>query len=211
MSKQTIRPNDFLVVIDVQNDFCPGGTFAIPEADRIVPVLNQLGARFAHVVLAQDWHPENHISFASNHPGAQPWDRVSTPYGEQFVFVDHCVQNTHGAEFHPGLQLSHAEAVIRKGFDSQLDSNSAFIGNDEKTPTGLHGYLRARGCGRVFLAGLALDGCVWKSAEHAKDLGYEVFVVTDASQAIDIEGSKCRALDSMTGKGVHLIDSDAIA
>ena len=148
---------DVLLVIDVQNDFCPGGALAVGDGDAVVPLVNRLGRRFAHVVQTQDWHPPRHGSFASTHPGRRPFDTVTMPYGAQTLWPDHCVQGTAGADFHPGLDLPHAELILRKGFRPAVDSYSAFFENDRTTPTGLAGYLRERGLKRVFLAGLATD------------------------------------------------------
>ncbi len=184
-----IADRDILLVVDVQNDFCPGGKLAVPAGDEVVALVNRLGARFQHVVLTQDWHPPGHRSFASSHPGRQPYETVAFPYGPQVLWPDHCVQGTPGAEFHPGLRIAHAELVIRKGYRRDIDSYSAFYENDHKTPTGLAGYLRERGFGRVFLAGLALDFCVRFSAEDAHRCGFAVVVVEDACRGIDVGGS----------------------
>lgn len=171
-------------MIDVQNDFCPGGPFGIPGANEIIPVLNEVGAKFNHVVLVQDWHPPDHCSFASQHPGLRPFDEVQTPHGAERVYVDHCVRNTPGAEFHAGLDIPHTELVLRKGVLQHVDSNSAFIANDQRTPTGLEGYLKAHGCRHVYVAGLAFDGCVRRTADHGHQLGFEVSVIVDASAGI---------------------------
>ncbi|HZU11184.1 MAG TPA: bifunctional nicotinamidase/pyrazinamidase, partial [Pseudacidobacterium sp.] len=152
--------HDVLLIIDVQNDFCPGGALAVPHGDEIVPVINQLAQQFAHVILTQDWHPKGHLSFASRHPGKSPFDVVEVSYGPQTLWPDHCIQASRGAEFHPDLKVPHAELVLRKGFRPEIDSYSAFQENDRKTKTGLEGYLRERGFQRVFLAGLAYDYCV---------------------------------------------------
>ncbi|MBA2401249.1 MAG: bifunctional nicotinamidase/pyrazinamidase, partial [Bradyrhizobium sp.] len=157
-----IRPgnNDLLLIIDVQNDFCPGGTLAVADGDAVVPVINRLAERFDHVVLTQDWHPSGHSSFVTSHPGAKPFESVAMPYGQQTLWPDHCLQGTAGAAFHPELAIDRAELIIRKGFRPEIDSYSAFFENDRRTPTGLAGYLRDRGLQRVFLAGLATDFCV---------------------------------------------------
>jgi nicotinamidase/pyrazinamidase len=180
---------DVLLVVDVQNDFCPGGTLAVPQGDEVVDLVNRLGVRFQHVVLTQDWHPSGHRSFASANPGRQPYETVAFPYGPQVLWPEHCVQGTPGAQFHGALQLPHAELVLRKGYRRAIDSYSAFYENDHTTPTGLAGYLRERGLGRVFLAGLALDFCVRYSAEDAQRCGFAVIVVEDACRAIDVAGS----------------------
>jgi len=180
---------DVLLVVDVQNDFCPGGTLAVPRGDEVVDLVNRLGVRFQHVVLTQDWHPSGHRSFASANPGRQPYETVAFPYGPQVLWPEHCVQGTPGAQFHGALQLPHAELVLRKGYRRAIDSYSAFYENDHTTPTGLAGYLRERGLGRVFLAGLALDFCVRYSAEDAQRCGFAVIVVEDACRAIDVAGS----------------------
>ena len=184
-----IAEADVLLVIDVQNDFCPGGRLAVPRGNGVVPLVNLLGKLFQHVVLTQDWHPSGHRSFASAHPGRQPYETVSFAYGPQVLWPDHCVQGTPGAQFHAGLQIPHAELVLRKGYRRDIDSYSAFCENDHKTPTGLAGYLRERGLTRVFLAGLALDFCVRYSAEDAHRCGFEVIVVEEACRGIDVGGS----------------------
>jgi nicotinamidase/pyrazinamidase len=191
----TLRPTstDALLVIDMQNDFCPGGALAVPGGDEIVPLINQLGARFEHVLLTQDWHPAGHISFASSHPGRAAFeiidDRAIVPYGSQTLWPDHCLQNTPDAALHPALDLPHAELVLRKGFRRDIDSYSAFRENDRSTPTGLAGYLRERGLQRLFLAGLAFDFCVRYSALDAVDLDFECIVLEDACRAVDLPNS----------------------
>lgn len=184
-----IADTDVLLVVDVQNDFCPGGNLAVPAGDAVVPLVNQLGNKFQHVVLTQDWHPPGHRSFASANPGRQPFETVAFPYGPQVLWPDHCVQGTPGAQFHSGLQIPHAELIIRKGYRRDIDSYSAFYENDHKTPTGLAGYLRERGFARVYLAGLALDFCVRYSAEDAHRCGFAAVVVEDACRGIDVGGS----------------------
>src|ERR1700728_3425751 len=176
-----IRPDDdLLLIIDVQNDFCPGGALAVTDGDAVVPVINRLAERFDHVVLTQDWHPAGHSSFATSHPGYAVFEAIDMPYGRQTLWPDHCVQGTSGAAFHPQLETDRAELVIRKGFRPTIDSYSAFYENDRRTPTGLAGYLRERGLTRVFLAGLAFDFCVRYSAEDAQREGFAVFVIEDA-------------------------------
>lgn len=199
--------SDVLIVIDVQNDFCPGGALAVPEGDAIVPLVNRLAARFAHVVLTQDWHPPGHGSFASSHPGHAPFETVDMAYGAQTLWPDHCIQGTPGAEFLEDLEATRAELIIRKGFRREIDSYSAFFENDRATPTGLTGYLRTRGFARVFLAGLATDFCVHFSAVDAAREGFACVVIEDACRAIDLEGSLAAARGAMAEAGVALIDS----
>jgi nicotinamidase/pyrazinamidase len=187
--RMTIGNRDILVAVDVQNDFCPSGRLAVPHGDEVVPLINQLAARFEHVVLTQDWHPRDHRSFASAHPGKKAFEIIEVSYGLQILWPDHCVQGTQGAEFHENLQISHAELILRKGYHRDIDSYSAFYENDRKTRTGLTGYLRERGFNRVFLAGLALDFCVRYSADDAHRDGFDVVVVEDACRAIDVDGS----------------------
>jgi nicotinamidase/pyrazinamidase len=193
-----------LVVIDVQNDFCPGGALAVPDGDAVVPVVNALMQRFEHVVLTQDWHPPQHRSFASAHPGKQPFETTDLSYGTQVLWPDHCVQNTTGAAFHRALDLSKAELILRKGFRREIDSYSAFFENDRKTPTGLAGYLRERGLTRVVLAGLATDFCVRYSAEDAAAQGFETVIVEDACRGIDNAGSLQAAYESFARLKVKL-------
>ncbi|PZO75122.1 MAG: bifunctional nicotinamidase/pyrazinamidase [Mesorhizobium amorphae] len=193
-----------LVVIDVQNDFCPGGALAVADGDAVVPVINGLMAAFPHVILTQDWHPAGHKSFASSHPGKAPFESVAMPYGEQTLWPDHCVQGTEGAAFHPTLAWDRAELVLRKGFRPEIDSYSAFFENDRTTPTGLGGYLRERGIGAVTLVGLATDYCVAFSALDARKEGFEVTVRLDACRGIDLGGSVERMLGAMREAGVTL-------
>jgi nicotinamidase/pyrazinamidase len=196
---------DVLLVIDVQNDFCPGGALAVPHGDEIVPAVNRLAAEFAHVVLTQDWHPSGHASFASSHPGRRPFETIELPYGRQILWPDHCVQSTQGAAFHPNLAVPHAELLLRKGFRSAVDSYSAFRENDHRTPTGLAGYLKDRGFHHLTLCGLATDFCVFCSAIDGREAGFEVSVVTSACRGIDVDGSLDHALRSMREAGVPLI------
>ncbi len=207
----TPQPDDVLLIVDLQNDFCPGGALAVPDGDAVVPVVNRIARRFAHVLLTQDWHPPDHRSFASSHPGRQPFETVRSDYGEQVLWPDHCVQGTPGAAFHPGLDVPHAQLVIRKGFRREIDSYSAFRENDKRTRTGLAGYLRERGFRRIVLAGLATDFCVAWSALDARAEGFEAVVVDDACRAIDLDGSLARARESMLAAGVRILDSAAIA
>jgi nicotinamidase-related amidase len=184
-----IGDNDVLLAVDVQNDFCPGGALSVPSGDEVVPAVNRLAARFPHVVLTQDWHPREHQSFASSHPGAKPYQTIEVAYGQQILWPDHCVQGTEGAEFRAEMQVTHAELVLRKGYHRAIDSYSAFYENDRTTHTGLAGYLRERGFKRVFLSGLAFDFCVRYSAEDAKREGFDVIVVEDACRGIDVDDS----------------------
>ena len=193
---------EVLLIVDVQNDFCPGGALAVPRGDEIVPVVNRLACEFAHVILTQDWHPRGHASFASSYPGKQPFDTIEAFYGQQILWPDHCVQGTQGAAFHPGLDVLQAELVIRKGFRSAIDSYSAFRENDHRTPTGLACYLKERGFERITLCGLATDFCVLFSAIDAREAGFEVSVVTSACRGIDADGSLARAMRSMSEAGV---------
>ncbi len=200
-----MRPADqALIVIDVQNDFCPGGALAVAGGDQIIDPINALMGDFATVVLTQDWHPANHASFAANHPGAAPFSLTQMPYGPQILWPTHCVQGTEGAAFHPGLRTDPAQLVIRKGFRPQIDSYSAFFENDKTTPTGLDGYLRSRGVTEITLVGLATDYCVAYSALDAARLGYRVTVVESACRAIDLEGSLAAAIGQMRAAGVQL-------
>ncbi len=199
-----IADNEALIVIDVQNDFCPGGALAVSGGDEIVPLVNRLIERHAHVVLTQDWHPAGHSSFASSHKGKAPFGSIDLAYGTQTLWPDHCVQGTKGAEFHAGLAWTKAELVIRKGFRPAIDSYSAFFENDRKTPTGLAGYLRERGLNRLTLVGLATDYCVAYSALDARRLGFDTKVELAACRAIDLGGSLASALDQMRSAGVDL-------
>jgi nicotinamidase/pyrazinamidase len=201
------KTSDVLLLIDVQNDFCPGGGLAVPEGDAVVPIINRLTARFAHVVLTQDWHPPGHRFFASSHPGRTPFETLEAAYGAQTLWPDHCVQGTPGADFHKDLESDRGELIVRKGFRPEIDSYSAFFENDHKTPTGLTGYLRTRGFERVFLAGLATDFCVHFSAVDAAREGFTVLVIEDACRAIDLDGSLAAAKRAMAEAGVELIDS----
>lgn len=200
-----MRPaTDALIVIDVQNDFCPGGALAVAGGDAIIPRVNALMGQFATVVLTQDWHPASHASFAANHPGRAPFDMVDMPYGAQTLWPVHCVQGTDGAAFHPALRTDPAQLVIRKGFRPAIDSYSAFFENDRTTPTGLDGYLRSRGISAVTLAGLATDFCVAFSALDAARLGYAVTVDLAACRGIDLGGSMAAMLQAMRAAGVVL-------
>ena len=192
-----------LIVVDVQNDFCPGGSLAVVGGDEIVPLVNEFAERFTTVVLTQDWHPAGHSSFASSHPGHQPFETVAMPYGTQVLWPDHCVQGSAGAAFHPGLDLTMAQAVIRKGCRREVDSYSGFVEADRTTPTGLGGYLKERGIARVMVVGLATDFCVNWTAQDAVRQGFETIVIEEACRAIDLDGSLDRAWVEMTALGVR--------
>lgn len=194
--------SDILLIVDVQNDFCLGGALAVPNGDGVVPVINRLAGVFPHMAMTQDWHPGDHRSFASTHPGRQPFETVSLPYGDQILWPDHCVQDSRGADFHAMLDLPRVELIVRKGFRRDIDSYSAFFENDRQTPTGLAGYLRERNIGRVFLCGLATDFCVNFTALDAREAGFEAVVVDAACRAIDLDGSLAAARDAMAGAGV---------
>jgi nicotinamidase/pyrazinamidase len=202
-----MRPaSDALIVIDVQNDFCPGGALAVAGGDEIISRINGLMADFATVVLTQDWHPAAHASFAANHPGAAPFSLTTMPYGPQVLWPTHCVIGTKGAWFHPDLRTDPAQMVIRKGFRPGIDSYSAFFENDHTTATGLEGYLRNRGVTSVTLVGLATDYCVAYSALDAARLGFKATVLEGATRAIDLNGSLAEARDKMRAAGVALED-----
>ena len=201
-----MRPaSQALIVIDVQNDFCPGGALAVARGDEIVPRINGLLGEYAVKVLTQDWHPSDHTSFAANHPGAAPFSTIPMPYGAQVLWPSHCVQGTDGAAFHPALNTDAADLVLRKGFRAAIDSYSAFFDNDRATPTGLEGYLRARGVRDLVLVGLATDFCVAWSALDAARLGFSVTVLEGACRAIDLNGSLAAARDQMVAAGVRLV------
>lgn len=200
-----IRGDDLLLVIDVQNDFCPGGALAVGDGDAVVPVINRLASRFEHIVLTQDWHPQGHSSFATSHPGRAPFETITMPYGAQTLWPDHCIQGTSGAAFHRELDTTPAELIVRKGFRPSVDSYSAFFENDRKTPTGLAGYLRDRGLRRVFLVGLATDYCVNYSAVDARRLGFDTVVIDSACRAIDLGGSLDAAWAGMAAAGVERV------
>lgn len=196
------KENRVLLVVDVQNDFCPNGALAVPGGDELPKIINKLSRRFAHVVLTQDWHPEDHLSFATSHPGEKPFGMIELPYGPQILWPDHCVQDTPGAEFHPELEVHNCEMIIRKGYLREIDSYSAFFENDRTTPTGLAGYLRERGLNRLFVVGLATDFCVAYSALDARRLGFEVTVIEAACRGIDLDGSLDAAWVQMEEAGV---------
>ena len=199
-----------LVVIDVQNDFCPGGALEVPDGDAVVPVINRVAASLPACILAQDWHPPGHLSFASSHEGKAPFETTALPYGEQVLWPDHCVQGTDGAAFHRDLETGGADLVLRKGFRRGIDSYSAFYENDRTTSTGLAGYLRSRGISRLYFAGLATDFCVAYSAIDGAREGFEVAVIEDACRGIDLDGSLDAAWDQMAAANVMRIDSRTI-
>ncbi|MCH9672123.1 MAG: bifunctional nicotinamidase/pyrazinamidase [Gammaproteobacteria bacterium] len=192
-----------LLIIDVQNDFCTGGALAVPDGEQVVDGINRLNAMFSHTILTQDWHPLGHSSFASSYPGKAAFGSVTLPYGEQVLWPDHCVQGSTGAQFHPELDVEHAELVLRKGFRPSIDSYSAFFENDHTTATGLGGYLRTRGFKSIFLAGLATDFCVAYSAIDGVREGFDVTVLEDVCRAIDLDGSLAAAWKDMDAVGVR--------
>ncbi len=199
-----------LLAIDMQNDFLPGGALAVPRGDEVVPIVNRLAAQFANVILTQDWHPANHISFASRHAGRKPFETIELPYGTQVLWPDHCVQGSRGAEFAAALAVAHAQAVIRKGYHAHTDSYSALLEADRVTPTGLAGMLRERGIRRVYCCGLATDFCVAWSALDAQAAGFETFVIEDACRAIDTGGSLAAARRDLAAAGVRMVPADRL-
>lgn len=203
--KQTV-----LIVVDVQNGFTPGGNLAVANADEIIPKINQLAQKFEHIVLTQDWHPDQHISFADNHPNKKPFETIELDYGRQVLWPKHCVQGTHDAEFHPDLNIPTAQLIIRKGCHQNIDSYSAFMEADRKTPTGLNGYLREHQINTVFIVGIATDFCVAWTAIDAAELGFDTYVIEDACKAIDLNGSLQQAWQDMSQKGVHRIEASSI-
>ena len=205
-----ITAQDVLLVIDVQNDFCPGGSLAVADWDAVLGPIRRIAPRFEHIVLTQDWHPAGHSSFASAHPGKIPFETIEVNYGMQTLWPDHCVQGSQGAEFHADLHLTHAELILRKGFRAQIDSYSAFFENDRETPTGLGGYLEERGLTRVFLVGLAYDFCVGYSALDARRLGLEAVILGNACRAIDLGGSVARIEKEFDLAGVRVVKSDEV-
>lgn len=196
---------DALIVVDLQNDFCPGGALAVTGGDEIVPLVNDLIRNTEHVLLTQDWHPAGHSSFASSHAGRQPFETIEMPYGDQTLWPDHCIQGSRGADFHSGLAWAKSELVVRKGFRAGIDSYSAFFENDRVTPTGLAGYLRERGIGAITLVGLATDFCVAYSALDAVRQGFPTTVRLDACRAIDLGGSLDLMIGKMREAGVTLV------
>lgn len=199
-----------LIVVDVQNGFTPGGNLAVTDADQIIPLINQLARQFEMVVLTQDWHPEQHISFADNHENKAPFETIELPYGTQVLWPKHCVQGTADAEFHPALDIPTAQLIIRKGFHPEIDSYSAFMEADRKTPTGLNGYLTEHQIDTVYIVGIATDFCVAWTALDAVQMGFTTYVIEDACKAIDLNGSLQSAWQSMLAQGVQRIQSGAI-
>ncbi|MBI4292887.1 MAG: bifunctional nicotinamidase/pyrazinamidase [Betaproteobacteria bacterium] len=204
------RNTDALLVVDVQNDFMPGGALAVPRGDEVVPIVNRIAATFRDVILTQDWHPRGHVSFASAHAGKKPFETIRLRYGKQVLWSDHCVQATQGAALHRDLSVPHARLLIRKGCDPKVDSYSAFLEADRKTKTGLDGYLASRGIRRVFCAGLATDFCVAWTALDARKFGFQSIVIEDACRAIDVEGSLEAAWKAMRAAGVKRISAEAL-
>lgn len=211
MTPITLADQDVLIVVDVQNDFLPGGPLAVTDGDAVIAPINALAQRFAHVVCTQDWHTPGHVSFASSHPGKAPFETISLPYGEQVLWPDHCVQGSRGAALAEALAVPRAELVIRKGFRPDVDSYSAFTEADRKTTTGLTGYLKARGFTRVFVCGLATDYCVGWTAMDARSAGLEAAVIEEASRAIDVGGSLAAAWAAMDQAGVGRVSTVAFA
>lgn len=207
----TPRSDDLLLVVDMQYDFLPGGKLAVAGGDEIILLINRLGRRFENVAMTQDWHPAGHISFASSHPGSKPFEIMQLPYGPQVLWPDHCVWDTHGAQFSADIELPHTQLVIRKGYHEVVDSYSGFQEADRKTKTGLEGYLRERDFKRLFIAGLATDFCVNWTAVDAATAGFETYVVEDACRAIDTGGSLAAAWADMTAAGVRRIVAGDIA
>ena len=199
-----------LIVVDVQNGFTPGGNLAVANADEIIPNINQLAQKFEHIVLTQDWHPDQHISFADNHPNKKPFETIELDYGRQVLWPKHCVQGTRDAEFHPHLNIPTAQLIIRKGCHQNIDSYSAFMEADRKTPTGLNGYLREHQINTVYIVGIATDFCVAWTAIDAAELGFDTYVIEDACKAIDLNGSLQQAWQDMLQKGVHRIEASSI-
>jgi nicotinamidase/pyrazinamidase len=200
-------PHDLLVVVDVQNDFCPGGALPVPDGDAVIPVIHRIAPRFEHIVLTQDWHPRGHVSFASSHAGRKPFDVIPSPHGPQRLWPDHCVQGTTGAALHPALYLPKAELILRKGFRQTIDSYSALFENDHATPTGLAGYCRERGLNRLFFCGLAFDFCVGFSALDARTAGFDAVVIRNACRSIDTDGSVAAMEVAFAERSVVLIES----
>lgn len=199
-----------LIVVDIQNGFTPKGHLAVANSDQIIPLVNQLAKKFQHVVLTQDWHPANHISFAENHVGKQPFDTIQLDYGTQVLWPSHCVQGTQDAELHPNLNIPHAQLIIRKGWHTEIDSYSAFLEADQKTTTGLAGYLRECGIETVYVVGIATDFCVAWTAMDAVKLGFQTYVIEDATAAIDLNGSLQQAWKAMQDLGVYRIQANDI-
>jgi nicotinamidase/pyrazinamidase len=205
-----IKADDVLLVIDVQNDFCPGGALAVPRGDEVIAPILRIASRFRHIVLTQDWHPADHVSFATSHPDGKPFEAIALAYGPQTLWPPHCVQGTTGADFHPALKLPQAELILRKGFRTEIDSYSAFFENDHATRTGLAGYLRERNLSRVFFAGIACDYCVGYSALDARRLGFPAVVLRDACRAIDLDGSAAAMEVEFAKAGVAVIETEQV-
>ena len=210
-AKIATSKTDALIVVDVQRCFTKGGSLAVPDGDAVVPLINDIAKKFANVVLTQDWHTPGHVSFASSHPGKKPFETTKLAYGTQVLWPDHCVQGTPDAALHKDLDIPQAQLIVRKGYHPKVDSYSAFEEADRKTPTGLGGYLKQRGIKRVFVTGLATDFCVAWTAMDARKLGFETYVIEDATRAIDLQGSLAAAWKQMTAKGVKRIQSADIA
>ena len=205
-----LTPTDALLVIDLQNDFCPGGALEVKDGDAIIPLINTSAKKFGHILLTQDWHPAHHISFATTHPAHRPYDLIQAPYGPQTLWPTHCLQHTEGAAFHPELNLPQAELILRKGFHRDIDSYSAFLENDHLTPTGLAGYLRERNLQRLFLCGLAYDFCVRYSALDGKALGFEIIVIEDATRPVNLPGSVNETNAALAAAAIPRIQSQDI-
>jgi nicotinamidase/pyrazinamidase len=205
------RTDDILIVVDLQYDFLPGGSLAVAGGDQIIAPINQMASKFTHVVMTQDWHPQDHISFASNHDNAEPFQIMQLPYGPQVLWPDHCVWDTRGAQFSRDVDIPHCEMIIRKGYNEVVDSYSGFQEADRRSKTGLEGYLRERSFKRLFIAGLATDFCVNWTALDARTAGFETFVVEDLTRAIDTNGSLATAWSDMTMAGVRRISSEDIS
>lgn len=202
--------NTALIVVDVQNGFCPNGNLAVPNGDEVVPIINQLATHFQNIVFTQDWHPADHISFAENHVDKQPFDTIELNYGTQVLWPTHCVQGSQDAELHPDLDIPTAQLIIRKGYHQHIDSYSAFLEADQQTSTGLAGYLQSRGIDTVYVVGLATDFCVAWTAMDAAKLGFASYVIEDACRAIDLNGSLENAWQAMRNAGVQRIASQNI-
>jgi nicotinamidase/pyrazinamidase len=206
----SVQPTDALLVIDVQNDFMPGGALAVPDGHAIIPLINTLAKKFDHVILTQDWHPAQHISFATTHTNKKPFENIETPYGSQTLWPEHVLQHTEGAAFHPALHIPHAELILRKGFRRHIDSYSAFLENDHVTPTGLAGYLRERNLQRLFLCGLAYDFCVRYSAIDGHNLGFETIVIEDASRPVNLPNTVAETNAALAAANIRRIQSTDI-
>ena len=204
-ARPAIDSKTALIVVDVQNDFCTGGNLAVPKGEEVVPIINAMAKRFENVILTQDWHPNGHASFASQHAGKKPFDLITMPYGPQVLWPDHCIQGTKGAEFHSGLDIPHAQTIIRKGYRKPVDSYSGFMEADRKTRTGLGAYLKERGINQVVVVGLATDFCVNWTATDARKAGLTTYMVAEAARAINANGSLDKAMADMAKAGVRQI------